>query len=148
MSFIFQAVPERYDLRKELRPGARVSWLATRYQDQMRAGDVVYLWLAGSPSIRGIYGWGLLVGDVTRQVRQERVLVEYQRSFLEHKPPDFIPATVVAQDPVLGESLIIRAPMGTNFPLTTAQDRALRAIIAQRLGEAWLPPEPGQRPGS
>jgi hypothetical protein len=35
-------------------PGRRVSWLASRYLEQMVQGEIVYFWLAGEAETRGL----------------------------------------------------------------------------------------------
>ena len=62
--WIFQAIPERYDLRehfpKDDASDKEATWYATRYRSQMEPGDLVFFWLGGDEQIRGIYGWGHL----------------------------------------------------------------------------------------
>jgi len=144
MSFIFQAIPERYDLRTRLKVGDRVSWIASRYRDEMRKGDIVYFWLGGDPAGRGLYGWGVISAEAPKLTEDGgyRVEVEYRRSFLDHKPPRHISSEDIRQDPMLRNHLIFRMPVGTNFLLTEEQDRALRALIARELGNDWAPLQP------
>src|SRR5260370_961577 len=54
--FIFQSVPDRFDLREEFEPGLDDTWYATRYRNEMRPGAVVFFWMGGPPEIRGVYG--------------------------------------------------------------------------------------------
>jgi hypothetical protein len=143
MSFIFQAVPSRYDLRTELVPGRRVCWLASRYLEQMAQGEIVYFWLAGEPAVRGVYGWGVISGLAPQAVDGEyRIQVEYARNFLDRLPPQHIPVHLVAKDPVLKDLLILRLPVGTNFLLSPGEDTAMRALIARVLGPEWTPGAP------
>ncbi len=44
--FVFQSVPERYDLRQAICPGNRDTWYATRYRNKMNPGDVAYQGIA------------------------------------------------------------------------------------------------------
>jgi len=57
-AFLFQSVPERFDLRKEIKPGEKDVWYATRYRSEMIPGDIVFLgW--GEMSISEVYmEWG------------------------------------------------------------------------------------------
>lgn len=143
MSFIFQAVPSRYDLRKELMPGRRASWLASRHLEQMVPGEVVYFWLAGEPAARGIYGWGVITGAAPQAMGGEyRIEVEYVHNFLQHQPAQHLSHELIAKDPVLKNLLILRLPMGTNFLLNAREDAALRALIARTLGPEWAPTVP------
>jgi hypothetical protein len=105
--FIFQSVPERFDLRKAIRVGKRDTWYATRYRNDMHAADLVFFWMAGDEHFRGLYGWGRLAGaprletgwgshgvDVTYEVKFERPIL----------------ATSLRDDPALADLLIFRAP--------------------------------------
>ena len=144
MSFIFQSVPERYDLRTRVRSGLRASWVVGRYGNQMKKDDIVYFWLGGDPSIRGLYSWGVITDDEPKfyEGRGYRIEVEYRRFFLDYQPPMYIPGEEVRADPILENHLLFRMPIGTNFILTNEEDQAIRAIIARKLGEDWLPPKP------
>ena len=47
-SWVFQANPEIYDLEAFLATGEpETRWLVSQFKDEVRAGDRVYLWLAG-----------------------------------------------------------------------------------------------------
>ncbi|MEE9443351.1 MAG: hypothetical protein V3V99_11870 [candidate division Zixibacteria bacterium] len=141
MSFIFQSVPEKYDLRKHLKVGDRVAWLASRERDKMNAGNIIYFWLAGSPKHRGLYGWGQISDSHTFVDEQgvNRVKVECKKSFLAH-PKRFIPSKLIQNNPVLGNNLLFRYPPGTNFLLTESEDMELRELIKHYLGGDWSPP--------
>jgi len=142
MSFIFQAVPERYNLGDELHAGRKVSWVASRYRDRMKKGDVVYFWQAGDPVNRGLYGWGVIVGDEP-QLRKDagyRVDVEYKHSFAQDSPVGHIPSDRIRRDPVLQDHLLFRMPLGTNFVLSADEDQAIRTIIAEEIGPDSAPP--------
>jgi hypothetical protein len=129
MSWIFQAVRNRYDLRTELRPGKRDVWLVTRYGDQMQRGDVVYLWQAGAPEIRGIYGWGRIERDGAREYKDGAgIPVAYEAAFSPH-----VRASEVEQLSEMQDHLLFRMPIGTNFPLAEVQDRAVRRLIQDLL---------------
>jgi hypothetical protein len=142
MSFIFQAVPSRYDLRSELIPGRRVSWLASRYLEQMVQGEIVYFWLAGEAETRGLYGWGAISGPAPQAVGSEyRIEVEYLCNFLDRQPPRHISAALVAKESALRNMLILRMPIGTNFLLSQREDAALRTLITRLLGPEWAPTE-------
>ena len=134
-AFIFQARLNRFDLRTELKAGVRETWEATRYRLAMRVGDVVYFWLAGAETVRGIYGWGQIkrppyrrVGDVTYSVD---VLVQQVFS-----SPLLVP--VIRRERDLRELLILKAPQATNFLLSDSEARAV-AELAGRQGELAPP---------
>ena len=141
MSFIFQSVPERYDLRTRMQAGDIVSWVASRHRKAMTQGDTVYFWLAGEARHRGLYGWGRIAaaGPHLDDQGTYRIKVKYEKSFQDCKPPAHIPAAAIRADPVLENLLILRMATGTNFLLTAAEDAALHSLIEKRLGTAWAP---------
>ena len=140
MTYIFQAKPERYDLRTRLAVGKEVGWIASRYRDQMKTGDIVYYWSAGDRDIRGLYGWGTINSEsaFVDSRGTYRVLVSCKKIF-----PSHINYSVLIEDPILGDMQLLRSPMGTNFLLTRAESEALYALIDDRFGPAWLPEEKG-----
>ena len=42
MSFIFQAILDRYNLPSELERGKKVAWVASKHRDRMKKGEIVY----------------------------------------------------------------------------------------------------------
>jgi hypothetical protein len=135
MDWIFQAVPRRYDLRRELREGRREVWLVTRYGEQMRRGDVVYFWMAGDSAIRGLYGWGRIIANAPRQTPIGMgIEVQYEKVFSNH-----IPAATLQEQAILKDHLLFRMPVGTNFSLTTEQRQAIDKVISQIVGPQAVP---------
>lgn len=130
--WIFQAIPERYDLRSALVEGREVTWYATRYRSYMSPGDLVFFWLGGPEEIRGIYGWGKLTSQpyVKPAWDSHGVDVRYEKRLASH-----VPAGKIRSDPDLQNLLILRAPQATNFRLSHDEARAISSMI-----------EPGQRP--
>lgn len=128
-TFVFQSVPERYDLRHVIQPKERDTWYATRYKNSMRPGDLVFFWMAGDKHFRGLYGWGRIVSVPYLRSGWDShgVDVQYQVKF--HKP---ILATSFADDAVLAEMLIFRAPQATNFLLPPEQVERLIALVERR----------------
>jgi len=130
--WIFQAVPERYDLRDELVEGRKVTWYATRYRSRMSPGDIVFFWLGGPEDIRGIYGWGRLTSSpyAKPEWRSYGVDVEYKKRLK-------LPVSIreIKSAPDLQDLLILRAPQATNFLLSPQEARAIADLI-----------EPDQRP--
>jgi hypothetical protein len=144
MSFIFQGMPDRYDLRRRLKKGHTVAWVASRYRREMKKGDTVYFWRGGDRKYRGIYGWGSIVDDAPSLDNQGiyRVRVEYRKNFLNHDPPIFISSDEIAKQSSLQDLLILRVPIGTNFLLTEIQEQTIRSLIARKLDQTWAPPNP------
>jgi len=120
--WIFQATPERFDLRKQLEPGQTVTWYATRYINQMTVGDIVFFWLAGDEEIRGIYGWGEIKTRPYRQSDSESYGVDV---VCIAKLNPFLPAKKISSMPALQEMLILRVRQGANFLLSEEEGRTL-----------------------
>lgn len=125
-AWIFQSKPQQYDLREELEVGSVEPWMATRYRSEMREGDTVYFWLAGSPDIRGIYGRGKIVGEPYRHSDGGPVVdVKVDKTF--HPP---LTVSKIKSDIKLRKLDILRVPIGTNFRLDQEQIEALEKHLS------------------
>src|SRR6266568_3027344 len=92
--WIFQALPERYNLAEQLRPGRTENWVVSRFAREITPGDVVYLWQAGSEA--AVFGWATVNSPVFEpnlsegkssseaSPRSQRVEILYQARF---EPP-------------------------------------------------------------
>jgi hypothetical protein len=140
MTYIFQAKPERYDLRTRLMVGKEVGWIASRYRNQMRTGDIVYYWSAGDRDIRGLYGWGTITseGAFVDSRGTYRILVTCKKIFPRH-----INYSVIREYPILSDMQLLVSPMGTNFLLTVEESEALSTLIEATFGSEWIPDENG-----
>lgn len=127
-AFIFQSVPDRLDLRDELGKDRRFTWYATRYQNLMAVGDLVFFWMGGDLKIRGIYGWGTLSSKPYIKSAWDSHGVDVLCKHRFRRP---ILATDLEDDPVLDAMLIRRAPQGTNFLLSDDEVTRLIARISQ-----------------
>lgn len=124
--WIFQAVPERYDLREKLVEGRKVTWYATRYRSHMSPGDIVFFWLGGPGATRGIYGWGRLTSSPYIKTEWESygVDVKYEKRLKSH-----VSVREIRSVPDLQGLLILRAPQATNFLLSPQEARAIANLI-------------------
>jgi hypothetical protein len=124
--FVFQSVPERYDLRKVIQPKESDTWYATRYRNEMHVGDLVFFWMAGDEYFRGLYGWGRISKPpyLKEGWDSHGVEVRYEAKF---KKP--ILAKRLRDDEMLSDMLIFRAPQATNFLLTADQAKRLVRLI-------------------
>ena len=129
--FVFQSVPERYDLRKVIRVGAKDTWYATRYRNEMHPGDLVFFWMGGDQHFRGLYGWGRLESPPYLKPGWDShgVDVKYEAKF--ERP---VSSKTLRDDTELSEMLIFRAPQATNFLLSPSQSERLVRLI-KNLGE-------------
>jgi hypothetical protein len=130
--FVFQSVPDRFDLRTSIHPGRRGTWHATRYRNEMHPGDLVFFWMAGDEHFRGLYGWGHIVSEpyLKSGWGSHGVDVTYDVKF--ERP---ISARSLRDDDLLSEMLIFRAPQATNFLLSPNQGKRLVRLVRDR-GEA------------
>lgn len=125
--FLFQSVPDRFDMRKKLKPGVDDTWYATRYRNEMRSGDPVFFWMGGSSDIRGLYGWGHLTSEphVKPSWDGHGVDVRYDVKF-DHP----ILIDKILADPILANMLVVRAPQATNFLLSRDEVSSLLKLTA------------------
>lgn len=132
--WIFQAVPERYDLVEKMKSLQSEQWFVTRYYDEIKAGDIVYFWLAGK--VAGLYGWGQILSTAPYLMPDGdyRVQVSYQVRFMtesgkQDKAEAPIPKELVKQNSELSLLQIIQAPQGTNFRVKPKEAEALNKLI-------------------
>lgn len=124
--WIFQANPKLYDISSELQLGAQVDWFVTRFIEQYRDGDIVYLWQAGEDA--GLRGWGQIVGPVYEQSdARKRIPVVYRGVFAMP-----ISKTDLLGKPRVFDSLtVLRNATGANFRITVDEVQALNALIVE-----------------
>ena len=66
-AWVFQGTPDRFNVLDYLRSGLeRVTWKVVRYGDQLRVGDLVYLWVAAGKkrTVSGIVATAVVDSDV------------------------------------------------------------------------------------
>ncbi|MGZ4929266.1 MAG: hypothetical protein ACXV76_13500, partial [Halobacteriota archaeon] len=122
-SWIFQAVPERYNLVARLPSLGEEPWSANKRRELMRVGDTVYYWQAGKDA--GVYGVGTIVTYPQKALDTEfgewGVITRIDR-FLGSR---YIPKQTFVDDPVLQRSAIMTSHQGTNFLLTSEEADAI-----------------------
>lgn len=135
MGWLFQAIPKRYNLAR-IEPKATETWLVTRYGDEMRRGDLVFLWMAGASETRGLYGWGRIAEDAPRYYKNwgYGIDVRYEQRFARHIPHDEVRAL-----PSLADFILFRVAIGTNFKLDERQTGEISALIRRKLGAEAAP---------
>jgi hypothetical protein len=136
MDWIFQAIPNRYDLREKMISGETGTWLVTRYKDKIKAGDIVYFWLAGNIESRGIYGWGRVVGDGVEYYKDwgHGVDVKYEKVL-----PNHISSSEIKNLSNMSEHVLFRMAVGTNFTLTQEQAEELNSKLVELYGTEVAP---------
>jgi len=128
-NWIFQANPSVWDLDTALDKLGKDSWTATRYKKEMKAGDKIYFWKSGSEA--GLYGIGTIIGSQnnSEKAKRDKVDVIYNEKL---KAP--ITREAFSNNPILKESLIITAPQGSNFRLSSEEAQEIeKLIISQNL---------------
>lgn len=130
--FVFQSVPERYDLRHVIQPGTKDIWYATRYRNKMEPGDIVFFWMAGDEHFRGLYGWGQIVSIpyLKEEWESHGVDVIYKVKF--ENP---VMARSLRHDAIMAQMLIFRAPQATNFLLSAREAKRLIRFV-KKSGES------------
>ena len=150
--WIFQSHPERYDVAERLLPGRTDNWVVSSRGDEIRQGDVAYVWRAGSES--ALYGWAVIASGVF-ELEPDRIVQSKSAEALaveaESRPRVEL-AYRVQFDPPLSRAEIRSRPElekltplhtaeGTNFPVEPHEAFALNELIRGHGFEA--PPDPG-----
>jgi MoxR-like ATPase len=137
-SWFFQANPKDYRIRAALAALKTISWRVKQNKDEIRANDVVYIWESGSPG--GLLARARVVTDPSMGVDAA------EEQPFHVKPYDNIPAlqvpieiekvytaplqrSEVRAEPGLAETLLMRMPQGTNFPVTDAEAAVLHRLL-------------------
>ena len=149
MSWIFQAIPEDYNLPAALAKLPQLSWLVSRYAREIQPGDRVYLWASGKKA--GIYAVARvvtptqvmpdlpaeaefqLVDETADEKDRPRVMVT-----IEHVLEVPVPRSDIKVHPDLGTLQIIKFAQGTNFRVSPREDEVLWQMVRERLPAAAL----------
>lgn len=124
--WIFQSIPQRFNLQIELIEGKKDTWYATRYLNLLKSGDLVFFWQAGSENIRGLYGWGKIASSpyLKPEWTKHGIDVKYEKRLEPH-----ISVNKIKSDPELKDMLILRTAQATNFLLSPDEARAISKLI-------------------
>ena len=127
--FIFQSIPDRFDLDTEVVKDKKDTWYATRYRKKMKVGDAVFFWMAGSDDRKGIYGWGVIDSEpyIKDDWNSYGVDVTYKEKFSKK-----LSKRILHADTALKNMLLFRAPQATNFLLTEDEAQALISLTKAR----------------
>ena len=161
-TWIFQGNPDRFDLDKYLEMTRHIYWSVTRksYQNRVKVGDCVFLWRAAGKAnaIPGVVALGYveesccpvsavqhperLLENLWTAPREEPTEVKAGIDVTDTRltpPLGMLTASVIRADPVLSQMQIIRVRTGTNFPISTEQDRRLTDMwqTANDPGAEW-----------
>jgi hypothetical protein len=117
----------RDDVRLFLTEGLTDTWLASRVRARMAPGDVVYFWLAGPRSVRGMYGWGSLISAAWHDPDLDDYGVEVRYECRFGRP---LSAELFERHRFLRKLPILYAPRGTNFLLSMPHARELARFVS------------------
>jgi hypothetical protein len=109
--------------------GQMEPWCVRRYRHEMQAGDPVFIWLGGSPQVRGIHGWGKLLSGPYNVPADRTYHADVQ--YTQRLTP-FLPATALREHPVLAGLTIFHMPRATNFRLSDEEMQAIEEMIKER----------------
>jgi hypothetical protein len=141
--WLFQANTEYFDLPRALRSASTITWIVTRYRQQMLEGDSVALWLSGAHA--GVYGLGHIESFVTAPynrpdssfwldktdrsyVGKEHAIIRVDQAFAEQP----LLKARVRMIPALSDLSVVKAPIGTNFKVTRSEWKALISELERR----------------
>lgn len=139
-SWIFQAVPDQFDLIDALKHVRIFRWRVNQFKDEIRAGDDVFLWLSGRGG--GIVGRGTVLTNpqIMKDAHEERPFVkaaedegERLRTAIEIDTvfSHAVQREALQSHPVLSSISLLQQARGTNFALTENQADALNALCPQ-----------------
>ncbi|HEY0696880.1 MAG TPA: EVE domain-containing protein [Micromonospora sp.] len=135
--WFFQSNPKLYDIEAALAALDRIWWRVPQYTAEIHTGDVVALWRSGRDA--GVVGLGRVVAEP--QVRPmdpaempfvrepEEVADNVTRALVRVMAVPFVPKERVRAIAELQQHQVVIAPMGTVFPVSTAEWAALSKLL-------------------
>lgn len=144
--WIFQANPDKYDIDVAVKSLTEITWLVNRYKTQIRVGDLCFLWRSGPEA--GIIAVATVTTDPQpgEYLPEELEFIRESGAFsgprvqvqlhLDRKLEVTLERSEIREDPRLSELQILKAPQGTNFPVSTAEAAALIELIDCVAGES------------
>ncbi len=135
-AWLFQANPNRYRIHESLQAEREELWNLNQHVGDVHAGDRVLIWICGKDA--GVYAIGTIMSEPLlrsdsvaglgywvqpaegRQPRA-RVRVRYDRVLLDRP----LHKAYLECDPALARLRVLRAPRGTNFPVSDEEWHAL-----------------------
>ena len=134
--WIFQTKPANYDLRGAVKTLREDTWLVTRHWDKIAPGDIVFLWESGKEA--RICGVGVIVDYPSTRTKDKRFIRNHKMLGGRKRRVGFeilkAVEPVVSREDVesyraLASLSIIKAPQGTNFPVTSDEAEALVELV-------------------
>jgi MoxR-like ATPase/predicted RNA-binding protein with PUA-like domain len=140
-AWIFQAKPPMYDMRGALGALKIDTFLVTRYGEEIRVGDLVYLWESGNDA--GIVGVAEVIGEPKlRSALSESLRFQFDDEKLGGEKVRALLRFLRAVDPVLSRERLLASPefsnlsilkqaIGSNFKVTTAEAEAIEQLLSE-----------------
>ena len=135
--WFFQANPAYYDIDAALGALDRIWWRVPQYTNEIHVGDVVVLWRSGKEA--GIVGLGRIIADPRQHaidpaekpfvLTQDEGAEDVTRALIRVQPVPFISKEQVRAATELRQHQIVVAPMGTVFPVSSAEWTALAKFL-------------------
>ena len=141
-SWIFQGNPKYYDIEGSINALSRQKWSVRQHKKDIKTGDTVYMWKAGSDA--GILAIGTVLTD-PEDIPEDEEAKEFFISVEEFEDIETrvvinidkvldepIRKDALLKHPILSQLRIIKSPQGTNFLLTSEEASALRDLIMEK----------------
>lgn len=134
--WFFQANPKMYDVDSALTSLEQIWWRVPQYTSDIHRGDVALLWRSGPDA--GVIGIGRVAGEPQEHGTPEnelRFVIEPELAGLETRVPVLVrPLSFVSKDEIRAignfeDHSIIKAPMGSVFPISDADFALLRSVL-------------------
>jgi hypothetical protein len=139
-TWIFQSNPEYYRIIEGLQVLDQMTFLVSRYKDEVNVGDIVLVWVSGKHA--GIYAQATVTEGVVMRASngpdaefwvdteaaaeaRPRVVLSLNRKFLANA----VPRTDIAAKPGLENLMILRQPNGTNFSVSSSEWALLKPLL-------------------
>lgn len=146
-SWIFSFNPQTKDTEAMVQPNVRVEWQVRQHADTIKKGDQVYIWASGKNA--GICGLATVVENPTPILHPSNLPSPINSSSSKNPNRTYkttlqiitpltshIPKSVLSEDPDLSDLTILRAPVATNFRVTSDQARVLDKLFCQYRDES------------
>jgi hypothetical protein len=137
--WLFQSNPQLYDLRAALRSLDEQVWSVSRYAKEIKIGDKVYLWEAGTQG--GVIARGEIFEPpcIRPEPWEQLPFIRVYSVFLKERTrtklkivevfDPLIARHSIASNSVFCNLGVLRCPRGTNFRLTEAEAQALDGLV-------------------
>lgn len=143
-SWLFQGNPQKFNIvgyLNHIEEGNHLLWSMSRYYNEVKIGDIVYLWRSGSEA--GIVAKAIVIESPMEQnidtASFDFIIDESQKSVaprvklkllkLVSSDKTFIKKNWLINDPICHDMHLLRNPMGTNFRLNNEQSERISDLI-------------------